>query len=77
MTLDSQDMGVTIAPPEERRMNLEHLLDLEIIPGSSVSGIMGGSMEQLHDGRCYGQLGIHIGGAILRQLRREPSAGER
>ena len=45
MTLDSQDMGVTIALPEERTVDLEHLLDLEITPGSSVSGIMGGSMD--------------------------------
>ena len=44
MTLDSQDMGVTIALPEERTVDLEHLLDLEITPGSSVSGIMGGAM---------------------------------
>ena len=45
MTLDSQDMGVTIALPEERTVDLKHLLDLEITPGSSVSGIMGGSMD--------------------------------
>ena len=45
MTLDSQDMGVTIALPEERTVDLEHLLDLEITPGSSVNGIMGGSMD--------------------------------
>ena len=40
MTLDSQDMGVTIALPEERTVDLEHLLDLEITPDSSMSGSM-------------------------------------
>ena len=54
MTLDSQDMGVTIALPEERTVDLEHLLDLEIIPGSSVSGIMGGSMDSSMTGGAMG-----------------------
>ena len=54
MTLDSQDMGVTIAMPEERTVDLEHLLDLEITPGSSVSGIMGGSMDSSMTGGAVG-----------------------
>lgn len=54
MTLDGQDMGVTIALPEERTVDLEHLLDLEIIPGSSVSGIMGGSMDSSMTGGAMG-----------------------
>ena len=54
MTLDSQDMGVTIALPEERTVDLEHLLDLEITPGSSVSGIMGGSMDSSMTGGAMG-----------------------
>ena len=54
MTLDSQDMGVTIALPEERTVDLEHLLDLEIIPGSSMSGIMGGSMDSSMTGGAMG-----------------------
>ena len=35
-------------------MDLEHLLDLEIIPGSSVSGIMGGSMDSSMTGGAMG-----------------------
>ena len=54
MTLDSQDMGVTIAMPEERTVDLEHLLDLEITPGSSVNGIMGGSMDSSMTGGAMG-----------------------
>ena len=54
MTLDSQDMGVTIALPEERTVDLEHLLDLEITPDSSVSGIMGGSMDSSMTGGAMG-----------------------
>ena len=54
MTLDSQNMGVTIALPEERTVDLEHLLDLEITPGSSVSGIMGGSMDSSMTGGAMG-----------------------
>ena len=42
MTLDGQDMGVTIALPEERTVDLDHLLDLEIQPGTS-SGSMSGA----------------------------------
>ena len=44
MTLDGQDMSVTIALPEERTVDLDHLLDLEITPGSSMSSAMGGSV---------------------------------
>ncbi len=40
MTLDGQDMGVTIALPEERTVDLDHLLDLEITPDSSMSSAM-------------------------------------
>ena len=61
MTLDSQDMGVTIALPEERTVDLEHLLDLEIIPGSSVSGIMGGSMDSSMTGGAMGGSAATLG----------------
>ena len=61
MTLDSQDMGVTIALPEERTVNLEHLLDLEITPGSSVSGIMGGSMDSSMTGGAMGSSAATLG----------------
>lgn len=40
MTLDGQDMGVTIALPEERTVDLDHLLDLEITPDSSMGSAM-------------------------------------
>ena len=61
MTLDSQDMGVTIALPEERTVDLEHLLDLEITPGSSVSGIMGGSMDSSMTGGAMGSSASTLG----------------
>ena len=61
MTLDSQDMGVTIALPEERTVDLEHLLDLEITPGSSVSGIMGGSMDSSMTGGAMGGSAATLG----------------
>ncbi len=61
MTLDSQDMGVTIALPEERTVDLEHLLDLEITPGSSVSGIMGGSMDSSMTGGAVGGSAATLG----------------
>lgn len=40
MTLDGQDMSVTIALPEEQTVNLDSLLELEIRPGSSMSSSM-------------------------------------
>ena len=40
MNLDGQDMEVTIGLPEEQQVTLENLMDLEIDPGSSVSGSM-------------------------------------
>ena len=61
MNLDSQDMGVTIAMPEERTVDLEHLLDLEITPGSSVSGIMGGSMDSSMTGGAVGSSASTLG----------------
>ena len=41
MTLDGQDMGVTIALPEGQAVTLENLLELEIKPDSSMSSAMG------------------------------------
>ena len=61
MNLDSQDMGVTIAVPEERTVDLEHLLDLEITPGSSVNGIMGGSMDSSMTGGAMGSSASTLG----------------
>ncbi len=40
MTLDGQDMEVTIGLPQEQQVTLDNLMDLEIDPGSSMSGAM-------------------------------------
>ena len=57
MTLDGQDMSVTIALPEEQTVNLDSLLELEIQPGSSMSS-MGSS-----SGGMSGSMGSSAGGS--------------
>ena len=66
MTLDGQDMGVTIALPEGQAVTLENLLELEIKPDSSMSsamGSMGSSMGSM--GSSMGSMGTSVGGSAV------------
>ena len=64
MTLDGQDMSVTIALPEERTVDLDHLLDLEIQPGSAAGSSMGGSsMGGSSMGGSMGSMGSSMSGS--------------
>ena len=64
MTLDGQDMGVTIALPEGQAVTLENLLELEIKPDSSMSGAMtsmSGTASSM--GSSMGSMGTSVGGS--------------
>ena len=66
MTLDGQDMGVTIALPEGQAVTLENLPELEIKPDSSMSsamGSMGSSMGSM--GSSMGSMGTSVGGSAV------------
>ena len=64
MTLDGQDMGVTIALPEGQAVTMENLPELEIKPDSSMSGAMtsmSGTASSM--GSSMGSMGTSVGGS--------------
>ena len=61
MTLDGQDMTVTIGRPQEQQVTLDNLMDLEITPGSSA----GSAMSSMSGGTGSSKSGSSLGGSSM------------
>ena len=61
MTLDGQDMTVTIGRPQEQQVTLDNLMDLEITPGSSA----GSAMSSMSGGTGSSMSGSSMGGSSM------------
>ena len=61
MTLDGQDMTVTIGRPQEQQVTLDNLMDLEITPGSST----GSAMSSMSSGTGSAMSGSSMGGSSM------------
>ena len=61
MTLDGQDMTVTIGRPREQQVTLDNLMDLEITPGSST----GSAMSSMSGGTGSAMSGSSMSGSSM------------
>ena len=61
MTLDGQDMTVTIGRPREQQVTLDNLMDLEITPGSST----GSAMSAMSGSTGSSMSGSSMGGSSM------------
>ena len=61
MTLDGQDMTVTIGRPQEQQVTLDNLMDLEITPGSSA----GSAMSSMSGGTGSSMSGSSMSGSSM------------
>ena len=61
MTLDGQDMTVTIGRPREQQVTLDNLMDLEITPGSSA----GSAMSSMSGSTGSSMSGSSMGGSSM------------
>ena len=61
MTLDGQDMTVTIGRPQEQQVTLDNLMDLEITPGAST----GSAMSSMSGGTGSSMSGSSMGGSSM------------
>ena len=61
MTLDGQDMTVTIGRPQEQQVTLDNLMDLEITPGSST----GSAMSAMSGGTGSSMSGSSMSGSSM------------